>query len=435
MTVTALRRPDADLDREQALVDRAAHVVARLNEANAALVALAADVVAQGRWADGGYRSPAHWLVVHTGTSAARAREVVEVARRLPELPAVAQHVQDGRLTLEQTVVVVRHTPVAHQRAVADLAPHATVPQLQRLLGRYAFDVPDERPQSEEPRPTRAERADRPAGLRMRYDDGRFLLSFDAPADQGALVEQALREAKDARFTAGDAEASYGDALVEIASRSLASVGSPSRRAHYRVHVHVDAGSPAGWLNGAGAITPAMASRLGCDAVAAVVREVDGLPVSVGREQRIVPERTRRLVEDRDRGCRVPGCPVGGTGHLEVHHLVPWAQGGRTDLGTNVALCPHHHRDVHAGRLRLSGDPSLAPGTAGGLRVTNHAGIELRPPQRSAAAPRGGVLPRASTPPTAAAWSPPTGEPVDSRWVLLRPDDELARRRRPPPAG
>lgn len=50
--------------------------------------------------------------------------------------------------------------------------------------------------------------------LSMGTQDGRFRLHFESldPLD-GALVETALREAKDALFTAGDATATLADAL------------------------------------------------------------------------------------------------------------------------------------------------------------------------------------------------------------------------------
>jgi hypothetical protein len=42
-------------------------------------------------WGDGGFRSPEHYLVVRAGLSAAQARDVVAVARRGAELPAVKE--------------------------------------------------------------------------------------------------------------------------------------------------------------------------------------------------------------------------------------------------------------------------------------------------------------------------------------------------------
>jgi hypothetical protein len=65
-----------------------------------------------------------------------------------------------------------------------------------------------------------------PATLSMSYDSGRFRLVYDAPADVGALVEAAVREAKDALFTAGQADATLGDAMTELANRSLSGIES-----------------------------------------------------------------------------------------------------------------------------------------------------------------------------------------------------------------
>ncbi|MCA1822493.1 MAG: HNH endonuclease, partial [Pseudonocardia sp.] len=59
------------------------------------------------------------------------------------------------------------------------------------------------------------------------------------------------------------------------------------------------------------------------------VVESEGRALSVGRAFRIVPERTRVAVEDRDAGCRVPGCER--SRWLHVHHIRHWEDGGPTD--------------------------------------------------------------------------------------------------------
>jgi hypothetical protein len=83
------------------------------------------------------------------------------------------------------------------------------------------------------------------------------------------------------------------------------------------------------------------------------VWERDGIPFSVGRSQRVVPDRTRRIVELRDRGCRVPGC----TGrHVEIHHIIHWADGGTTDTWNLISLCKYHHKLHHQGELGISGN-------------------------------------------------------------------------------
>src|SRR5207249_847113 len=40
------------------------------------------------------------------------------------------------------------------------------------------------------------------------------------------------------------------------------------------------------------------------------------------------------------------------------HHRVHWADGGPTDMGNLVSLCPAHHRLVHEGGWRIEGDPN-----------------------------------------------------------------------------
>ena len=102
-----------------------------------------------------------------------------------------------------------------------------------------------------------------------------------------------------------------------------------------------------------------------------------GVPVSVGRALRIVPERTRRLVLDRDRGCR-SGCVA--RAHLEVHHVVHWVDGGRTDLANLVAVCPFHHDEHHGRVLDHRGcERAGRVGVPGPGRVRDRAGPDLRP--------------------------------------------------------
>ncbi|MCE0487555.1 HNH endonuclease signature motif containing protein, partial [Ornithinimicrobium sediminis] len=47
-----------------------------------------------------------------------------------------------------------------------------------------------------------------------------------------------------------------------------------------------------------------------------------------------------------DRGCTIPGCTVPAT-WCDAHHVVPWAQGGCSDLFNYALLCPRHHTWVH----------------------------------------------------------------------------------------
>jgi hypothetical protein len=128
-----------------------------------------------------------------------------------------------------------------------------------------------------------------------------------------------VTEARDALFNAGTPDVDTADALIELAERSLDSIESPERRSRYRVNFHMtDTGNVS---DSRGRRVPdAAADRITCDALMSPVKFVNGVPVSVGRSQHIVPDRTRRLVEHRDGGCRVPGCA--SDRYVEVHHII-----------------------------------------------------------------------------------------------------------------
>ena len=157
----------------------------------------------------------------------------------------------------------------------------------------------------------------------------------------------------------------------EVCTRSLGTVTARSRQESFRVYVHLDV--EGGWLTGRPRLPGHLVAKLTCAGTVQPVWQQGGVPVSVGRALRIVPERTRRLVLDRDRGCRFPGCVA--RAHLEVHHVVHWAEGGRTDLANLAGLCPFHHDAHHRGEFSIGGDAN----TCGGLVFLARGGFPIGP--------------------------------------------------------
>jgi hypothetical protein len=297
------------------------------------------------------------------------------------------------------------------------LAELATVTQLRRSLARYAFadeagDSPDQASTEDTANTEAAEVAPHPGPeterprLSMSTVDGRFELSYSAPASIGALVETAIREARDSLFHAGLVDVSLADGLAEVANRSLSAVEGTSRSAKYRIYVHLD--TDGGWIGKGGRLPSHIVDAMTCDGVLAPVWETDGEPVSVGRSQRVVPDRTRRLIESRDQGCRYPGCV--GAGHVEAHHIVHWRNGGRTDLDQLVSLCPYHHDRHHEGEFTISGTPA----TPTGLTFWARGGWPIRP-----LAPDRRVAPDRQERPPATRWVGPTGERLQTKFLLL----------------
>lgn len=95
------------------------------------------------------------------------------------------------------------------------------------------------------------------------------------------------------------------------------------------------------------AISAEEARRLACNAgLVPVVLGSKGQPLDVGRSSRLYRAPQRRAIRLRDRRCRAEGCTIPAA-WCEVHHWVPWASGGRTNVADGVSFCSHHHHLVH----------------------------------------------------------------------------------------
>ena len=102
----------------------------------------------------------------------------------------------------------------------------------------------------------------------------------------------------------------------------------------------------AGCLDFGGTLSPESLRMLCCDAaVVPIVLDGKGQPLDVGRATRVIPDGLRRAVAARDGGCARCGRAASW---CEVHHVVPWEQGGETKLSNLVMLCAAHHRQIHS---------------------------------------------------------------------------------------
>ncbi len=239
-------------------------------------------------------------------------------------------------------------------------------------------------------------------------------------------MERALLAARDELFHASEGDpvprtlpdraptptsVSWADAFVAMAERSLGERAA-SRPHHERHMVLLHIGTEGDGHTGAHlhlgpGLSEGLRRFLSCDARIRPIIEAGGKPVSVGRAFRSVPERTRVVIEERDRGCRVPGCDR--SRWLHIHHIDHWENGGATDTPNLLALCRTHHRLHHLDHLGISGnadDPA-------GVIFTDHQGHPLDscgrpvPPRQpvEAAARELGI--------PAGRWSHPTGERLE----------------------
>jgi len=127
------------------------------------------------------------------------------------------------------------------------------------------------------------------------------------------------------------------------------------------------------------------AHRHGCSSgVVPIVIDPRGDVVALGRETRLYTRRQRVALAARDGGCRFPGCdrPPSWT---EAHHIIPWSEGGATDLSHGVLLCRHHHLLLHNNGWRFERRADQRGGPAGDLVLIPPVTID--PEQRPIPAP------------------------------------------------
>lgn len=151
------------------------------------------------------------------------------------------------------------------------------------------------------------------------------------------------------------------------------------------------------------ALSAGQARRLACShGIIPQVLGGESLPLDLGRSQRLFSPAQRKALAQRDHGCAFPGCDR-PPGWCEAHHIVPFGNGGTTDLGNGVLLCARHHHLVHDDRwsLRISRRTGLAefapPGTSRWRSSTRYR-VKRRPRSPISPSPQPRSRPPESSP-------------------------------------
>jgi hypothetical protein len=94
-------------------------------------------------------------------------------------------------------------------------------------------------------------------------------------------------------------------------------------------------------------VHPEIAASLLCDpTITALIADSLGVALDMGRQVRYANREQRRALAHRDGGCVFPGCDA-PVGWCDAHHVVPWDNGGHTDLDNLALLCRYHHGVSH----------------------------------------------------------------------------------------
>jgi hypothetical protein len=343
------------------LAEAAAQGAKLLDAATAILAKRAADTNA---WRRTSHAATAEqWLAQASGCTEGAARETLATVQRLDELPATAEKLRTGELSLAQA---------SHVSAGATADPSAE----QRLL-RTAKRSGMRELRAERERVIAAATDELEAHRRAKHD--RHLRtwsqgfathgSFSGPTEDVAQMLAALEPLTKARFDqarkAGEREpqdAYRFDALVTAVTTSNPANASKASDAAASVLVDLPSlldgkTTPGGIceIPGVGPVPVAHARRVLSHGLLQLVI-TDGVDVqTVVSTTRHVPKALKIAIAVRDRTCKIRGCDCDRM--LERHHTHPYEKSHRTTYKELGNLCPKHHDLVaHKGYTTTDND-------------------------------------------------------------------------------
>ena len=193
--------------------------------------------------------------------------------------------------------------------------------------------------------------------MQPNLDESRWNLWGELDGYSGAVVDKVLTEAADTIPTLPDGTRPGLGYRKAAALTAICEESRPRDVTTPLISVFVD--DKGIEIGGATVVGPEVLDKVACAGSLEMIRDVDGIPLAVGRRSRVIPGRLRRFVLHRDGGCTADGCT--SRYRLEAHHVIPWSEGGETMPDNLTTLCWfHHHVVVHGFGYRI--DPSRGPG-------------------------------------------------------------------------
>jgi hypothetical protein len=304
---------------------------------------------------DDGATTPESWAVERFGVSTPTARALSHVGEQAWDMPHLVESLCAGDLSFDKVRAVADVATPETEQELTDQAKECTVRQLADVV--------------------RSKAAPKPASGRsehdrrfLRFNDQFRTMTVQLPPESFAEARTCL-EAR-ARHVPSDGATPWDqrlcDGFVELIRSANAGASDPAAAVSpYVVVVHVplatllddegESSDSAGELERGGLISTETVRQIACDATIAIAVDDDvGHTMYEGRARRTPSDAQRREVMRRDRHCRFPGCT--NVTFTNVHHIVPWNLGGRTDLDNIALVCLHHHHLVHSKGWEMTGN-------------------------------------------------------------------------------
>lgn len=329
----------------------------------------------RGVWNGDGIRSCAHWLSWRTGLSLRAAQDHLRIAHALTELPQLHAAFGDGRLSYSKVRALTRVATADREEELLNVALSATAAQVELLVRSIShIDREDDEKATHRIHSNAHWRwnDDGTLSVTMRLapvDGARFLAGVvrseyertrtevdpDLPADitNGQHAQNTTPSKADLwRHVPSD----IAGAVIAMADAAATMTDMPEFAPGAEIVIHTDSENTEAdpHLDGGPAVTDTDVDEAVCGGSTRTVchhKSKRGPAMTWGRKRRLPTRALLRMLFERDRGCRHPGC--GRTRHLHAHHVRFWRDGGTTDPDNLVLLCSAHHRALHNGEFAI----------------------------------------------------------------------------------
>ncbi|MCP3973807.1 MAG: DUF222 domain-containing protein, partial [bacterium] len=296
------------VQQNQALTERITRAHGVMTAAMADLLAAVAEAERdESYWAHGS-QTASEWLVANLRIHSRTARTWARVAKKLSDYPRFGELMAGGELGFDQIKETLRFVEPADQDLVAEDVIASTAEELEsnaRSVRRVT------------PRQVEQTRKERWFEGFFDRDEMKYHFKGSIPGQDGLVVDTAMRllawnnPEEPLSDVPKDPNMALADAFVEMASNALAEHPNHDLAT---VVVHADASLLAlsdrvGVAEHGPDVPMEAIRRMTCDGrLQLVAHAKDGSVVGVGRVTRSIPPWLRRLVRQRDDGCRFPGC-------------------------------------------------------------------------------------------------------------------------------
>ena len=315
---------------------------------------------------DGGVNSKT--VLREAGRMSTRAaNSVAKTAAGLAEMPKLAESLAGGAITAEHAAVAVA--------AAAKTSPEQVDDELLKLAETSSVDVFAQQSRRWVNRNQEDDGADAYAAQRRNRsvkhwvnDEGMGVLLAELDPTSYQQVQKAINVEYDRLWRDDGGRDGSPDGVrtptQRLADAFVALITDPGRRgpgsARMQLTAVVDverlqsndlsSGPSSGPIGvaeivGGEALPQTVLERLMCMAtVTGVVFDGKGQPIWVGHDHRHATEAQVKAIIARDRHCT--GCAADAD-RCEIHHIVPWERGGRTDIDNMCLACSACHHNIH----------------------------------------------------------------------------------------